>query len=300
LAIQLMEDELLAMRLEEEPEPEQQVVSYNELSCPICMEKRPFFEVSPCGHGICVRCAVKYVRSALSNAKEQVRAEGIRCTVPGCTSFITPDILRRLVRESNDNDLARTSTFEGPITLPEVDRFDTFVIEASVPFAQKMYCPRCERLAIFEAAPGELVSCPYCQNQWNHKAQTGQDQATADVIQASSRACPNCDQRITHYHGHGCHHIAPGTGCPNCKQHFCYVCLRKHGQPGTRQWHADCEHRQSFCNAGDILQHLVNQPFPHDKRCGCPICPDCRPQKPCPQCTGNCVVCRGAVPHSSM
>ena len=38
------------------------------------------------------------------------------------------------------------------------------------------------------------------------------------------------------------------------------------------------------------------EPYPHDDRCGCPICPDCRPGAPCPQCTGSCVVCRGIVP----
>ena len=31
-------------------------------------------------------------------------------------------------------------------------------------------------------------------------------------------------------------------------------------------------------------------------RCGCPICPDCRPNKPCALCSGSCVVCRGIVP----
>ena len=36
--------------------------------------------------------------------------------------------------------------------------------------------------------------------------------------------------------------------------------------------------------------------------CGCPICPDCRPGRPCAHCDppGQCVVCRGVVPPGSL
>merc|ERR1712190_453123 len=121
----------------------------------------------------------------------------------------------------------------------------------------------------------------------------GQDSATAAVIRATSKPCPNCGLQITHYHGHDCHHISPGGGCPGCRQHFCYVCLRKHGTPGNRVWHADCEHRQTFCKGNGIKDNLAMTPYPHDTRCGCPICPDCRHNRPCSQCPGTCVVCRG-------
>lgn len=31
------------------------------------------------------------------------------------------------------------------------------------------------------------------------------------------------------------------------------------------------------------------------QRCGCPICPDCRPGKKCDFCFGDCVVCRDII-----
>ena len=50
-------------------------------------------------------------------------------------------------------------------------------------------------------------------------------------------------------------------------------------------------------------RYLVQDPYPHDSRCGCPICPDCRYQQPCgglgysgSSCDGSCVVCTGLVP----
>lgn len=42
-------------------------------------------------------------------------------------------------------------------------------------------------------------------------------------IQHTSKLCPNvgCGNRISHFHGHACHHISPQTdGCPACHQHF--------------------------------------------------------------------------------
>ena len=44
----------------------------------------------------------------------------------------------------------------------------------------------------------------------------------------------------------------------------------------------------------DIEKYLELTPYPHDKRCGCPICPDCRPQMSCPHCSG-CAVCNNIV-----
>ena len=46
----------------------------------------------------------------------------------------------------------------------------------------------------------------------------------------------------------------------------------------------------------DVGLHISMEPYPHDVRCGCPICPDCRKGVPCELCHGDCLVCRGLVP----
>ena len=95
------------------------------------------------------------------------------------------------------------------------------------------------------------------------------------------------------------------------------MCKRKHGTPqgdGTptafksmrESKHRDCTHGSSFCSKTDIKKHIAPSPYPYDKRCGCPICPLCRPgnppkadgtgSRPCEQCNGKCVVCSGLVP----
>lgn len=85
------------------------------------------------------------------------------------------------------------------------------------------------------------------------------------VEAAQAKQCPSCGIVILHYRRHGCHHIMPGTGCPNCHYHFCYACLGPHP-----------------CRAGCML-------FCSDA-CDCVTCPDCAPGVPCPACDG-CQAC---------
>jgi hypothetical protein len=113
-------------------------------------------------------------------------------------------------------------------------------------------------------------------------------------------------ERVIQYHGHQCHHISPQGGCPACHVHFCFACLateaentekrgdRRNCRCPLGKWSTFCDHR-------DIKKYLVMEPYPHDSRCGCPICPDCRYGKPCgprdggSSCDGTCVVCKGLV-----
>ena len=87
-------------------------------------------------------------------------------------------------------------------------------------------------------------------------------------------------------------------GCPGCRRDFCYCCGSTTNDhtcsfSGRTTW-------SSFCHNDGIRANLVRDPYPHDRRCGCPICPDCFPGRPCEQCDGSCVVCRGLVPPGSL
>jgi hypothetical protein len=42
-------------------------------------------------------------------------------------------------------------------------------------------------------------------------------------IEATSKKCPKCPNRESHFHGHKCHHVT--GGCRACKTEFCYRCL---------------------------------------------------------------------------
>lgn len=145
------------------------------------------------------------------------------------------------------------------------------------PWCSRSSCVRCKTPA------HSLLSCSEVKNGGHSILETNA------LVEATSKPCPQCNFRITHHHGHACHHIRPGTGCPNCGTHFCYRCLKR----GSSGLNCGC---RLFCRSNDIIMFISKRPYPHDTRCGCPLCPDCRPGVPCSQCTGGCVVCRGDVP----
>jgi hypothetical protein len=90
----------------------------------------------------------------------------------------------------------------------------------------------------------------------------GTDGVTAGYIERTSRACPHCTLRATHFRGHQCHHIV----CPACRGRWCYNC----GQPSEANGNG---HRCDTPRCRDLV-------FCGDG-CTCPDCPDCKPGQPC-------------------
>ena len=125
-------------------------------------------------------------------------------------------------------------------------------------------------------------------------------------VLATTKACPSCSFRSTHYHGHFCHHIAPSnggsgqSGCPSCHVNYCYKCLStevENLEQRSDPTKCKCGFWGSYCSpircSKDISLYIESKPVPFDRRCGCVICPDCLFNQPCESCPGNCVVCLG-------
>lgn len=138
-----------------------------------------------------------------------------------------------------------------------------------------------------------MSMCPSTEDSVSHYSD---EVMTGRYTEATTKGCPQCGYRQTHYHGHACHHVK--EGCFNCKVHFCYRCLstasqnrRDRGSEGR----CLCGGWSNWCSSDHIVDHLSTDPVLHDTRCGCPICPECRPGKPCQGCSGSCVVCTNLV-----
>jgi len=128
-------------------------------------------------------------------------------------------------------------------------------------------------------------------------------------VLSTTKACPHCNFRSSHPHGHQCHHISPANppkrgGCPNCHINYCYKCLsteieNKRDRGGALN--CRCNYWSNFCNpltsSYDIKNFIsINEGgIPFDKRCGCVICSDCKYNSPCSFCPGDCCVCEGYV-----
>lgn len=94
------------------------------------------------------------------------------------------------------------------------------------------------------------------------------DLMTDEMIASTTKPCPSCQFRVTHWHGHSCHHIQPSGGCPKCKVPFCYKCLQS-GPVNQRARGAAnsclCGGWSNFCATSDVPNNLVLTPYPYDK-----------------------------------
>ena len=295
--------------------------------CPVCYCEPADF-IPSCGHATCSACAIGMLRAACDDQRSALNASGFAC-VQRCEHRIGPEDVEPLLTDPASSRLRAIRSgapdpgaqFGGRggdgalgLSYEEYERFRQFVLEASIPVDERVHCPRCERASAradvtTDGGGGGTrgLRCPHCQHCWRPDATDAQGPSTTATdayIDATSRRCPSCDVPVTKWHGHSCHHISPQTnGCPNCHQHFCYVCLRKHGRPSPRgrssEFHNECVHTRTSCHttrhAHRMRPHISMSPYPHDVRCGCPICPDCRKGMPCELCEGNCVVCHGLV-----
>ena len=295
-----------------------------EKTCDVCFDDvglEFLYTAGVCGHLLCTTCSIEYVRGALGNVSDEIFTAGLRCPMhmAGCEKMLETRNLRALVGKQVREENRATIV---PLKPEEHARLERFTYEVGIPFDHRFHCAneKCARMfdvdiaSVLAAATRSrnpvrpkavcphcnAASCVQCKILWHEmlscdevkamKREQKNNKGTDAYINATSKPCPRCGFRISHYHGHACHHIRPGTGCTNCGHHFCYRCLK----PGHSGSACGC---RLFCDNSNIQSHLVQEPYPHDSRCSCPICPDCRPRQPCPQCDGNCVVCQGAVPH---
>ena len=144
-----------------------------------------------------------------------------------------------------------------------------------------------------------------CEEHKRHRRESEDlESLDREYIEQTSKPCPRCSFPTSKFHGHGCHHISPGTtrgGCLRCSTHWCYACgataeeneAERHRKSRCR---CDSGSWSTFCSTIDVSKYLQQEPYPHDTRCGCLICPSCHPTTgPCSQCDGACAVCLGLV-----
>ena len=185
------------------------------------------------------------------------------------------------------------------LTDNNIQKFHRFTKKYSIPPDLRSDCPisGCENCnALSTAISGSTsterpVTCSECRTDYCHKCQVewhtgrsceayqeerrGQDQATDNFINRTTKPCPNCGFRITHARGHACHHILPGSGCPQCGTHWCYVC-------GGNFRRCGCDFQGStFCGTRN------------GQDCGCLPCESCASGTPCNECDqdGRCPYC---------
>lgn len=210
-------------------------------TCSICLEytdPESMLGVFRCGHSYCRSCTVYHVEE-----------EMLRVTIPKCPE---PGFEFEVVAERCQNYL----------TPEKVENLEGRLLEASIPAADRMYCPYplCSvpmSRSGFSIQPGEdpirlqcikcnQLFCGRCMHPWHQGMTCHENESSDSNIQAEElalaslvtrnkwRFCPNCN-----------HLTGLSRGCPEvkcrCGFRFCYVC-RAEWTEERHDYHVDvCE-----------------------------------------------------------
>jgi len=211
--------------------------------CPICQEEQQPGVALGCGnaeHKLCLGCTLRRTRGELGEPGNTM----VRCPLP----HAPPDapVAEAAVMEAHAWAAAVHGAGElRPLSLQDLGRFAG--MQRAREEAEER--ARARREAEERLPEGLFKRCPG----------------------------PGCGVPIQHARGHHCHHIKPGTGCPQCGTHFCYACLRIY-LPGESRLRPCANGCPLFCS----------------ERCDCVDCVDCAPGRPCADCDndGRCWTCQ--------
>lgn len=224
-------------------------------------------------------CLVSYIRNKLGDRSSFFIGKGICCPyMRECKSletedyFINVEDLETLIQYTDKFSPRSLSVFNETLTIAEVDKFQRYTNGDD------------------DAEIITTNSAPLPSNE-------EEEDLSEKYINATTKPCPSCSYRATHFHGHMCHHV--NEGCLKCKTHFCYRCLctaeenfLERGSRGA----CKCGAWSNFCSTVDLVNNLdFASGFPIDKRCGCGPCPECKFHLPCGTCNGRCCVCIGIL-----
>jgi hypothetical protein len=162
-------------------------------------------------------CLVSYIRSLLSDrlslfaAMENAGQIGIicpyaranQCNAIGKETFISLKDMENLITKQPQSDADKLPS--EALIPDEVARFKRWIEEekgSSSVTASEVVDGNEEKRKMAAKVNKEL-------------------EMTGVYITATTKACPSCQFRVTHWHGHSCHHIQPSGGCPKCKVPFC-------------------------------------------------------------------------------
>lgn len=291
--------------IDDEEEVKEEKTPEQSFECPFCIEEVPermgLCLSDTCQHRMCGACARRHLETVLDAGK-------FPALCPQCA--VEQQLPARRSEDHPPSDVHPCEVSAsallklvdlGQLEYQWANRFRKLQNQSHIPEPVLALCLRCQLPSRVARAEDGCVMCPYCtlkfcrrcEVRWHsdltceeHTSYCRDTDATptaamAQHNDAASRAlmmriakrCPTCQSPTIHYAGHACHHIKPGTGCPTCGTHWCYMCG------------AERVNNVQQCGCPLFCDNATT--------CGCPVCPECRPGAPCHQCDGgnNCPAC---------
>ncbi|KAL5633431.1 hypothetical protein ACGC1H_003801 [Rhizoctonia solani] len=225
----LSEDALLALKMQEEFDAEDQLLTElaaeepeqnkNVFDCGVCFETFHMGALAPmegCDHKYCRECMRDYIKSKLGSRTFPILCPTCHAAKDGSQGSVGQNLVETIGLDEQE--------------------YATYVELSLASLSTMVHCRKCQRAAFVVRADLESeteITCPlpdcdykWCQNC--NKPIEGEEKHSCDGttelrdLMASEgwKECPGCKAPISR--NEGCYHMTCAT--PGCNSHFCYRC----------------------------------------------------------------------------
>ena len=211
-------------------------IESNGENCLVCFEEKndKFFSLS-CGHQFCSDCWLEYLKEKI---KSPLSALTAKCPQKGCTCIVYEKIYRKYLTDKPSLEKLDKAIYKNFINRNNdikqcPNEHCHFYAKSSIhSYSQEINCP-CGESYCFQCLKESHrpCSCELIDKFLSLNRVTSLDDYDKRWIQANTKECPNCHQKIQK--SQGCNYMYCDPKAGGCGKAFCYVCetdWAKHSQ----------------------------------------------------------------------
>ena len=210
-------------------------IESNGQNCLICYEDKndQFFSLK-CGHQFCPDCWTEYLKEKIKSPLNALQA---KCPQEGCTLIIYEKLYYKFLKDKNSLLKLDKAIYKNFINRNQdikqcPNEYCNYYVKSNNHSSQEIHCP-CGKSYCFKCSkePHRPCSCELYNKFISIKRNTNTEDDDKRWIEANTKECPHCHQKIQK--SQGCNYMLCDPKAGGCGHAFCYVCetdWKKHSQ----------------------------------------------------------------------
>ena len=202
-------------------------IESNGNNCLICFEdKNDEFFCLNCGHQFCQDCWTEYLKEKIKSPLSALQA---KCPQGGCTCIVYEKVYRKYLKDKQSLERLDKAIYKNFINrnsdikqCPN-EHCHFYAKSTNHSYSQEINCP-CGESYCFKCLKESHrpCSCELIDKFFKLNRVTSLDDYDKRWIQANTKECPNCHQKIQK--SQGCNYMLCDKRAGGCGKAFCYVC----------------------------------------------------------------------------
>ena len=204
-------------------------VEANGKNCLVCFEEKndEFFSLN-CGHQFCQECWSEYLKEKIKTPLSALHAT---CPQDGCTLIVYEKLYSKYLKDKKSLEKLDKAIYKNYINKnADIKQCPNekchFYVKSSDHSSQEIHCP-CGTSYCFKCQkePHRPCTCEIYEKFIEIKRNTNVEDDNKRWIEANTKECPNCHQKIQR--SQGCNYMLCDPKAGGCGHAFCYVCENK-------------------------------------------------------------------------